>query len=284
MNVSRKYTYSASIKSELSDELINTYLIRPLAGLVVRFLFHTPITPNVVTGTAIVTGLLSAAIYTNGSATHVVIAGLLITLKDILDSADGQLARAREQYSRAGRFLDSIGDVVVNFMVLGGITFTLFRQTDSFSTIFLGFVAFMSMTLRVSYHVFYQTAYLRLEGMYEKNRLTEEILEEDKRVGAWTLRLQYIYQFVYGWQDRLMKRIDQWCRGAVETTDDRLWYGDRLGLKISGMIGLGTELFVLTLFSLLNRLEAYLIVNVCLMNTVWLSSVLYRRGILRRRL
>jgi phosphatidylglycerophosphate synthase len=32
------------------------------------------------------------------------VAGLCMTLKDLLDSADGQLARAKQMYSRFGRF------------------------------------------------------------------------------------------------------------------------------------------------------------------------------------
>jgi len=43
------YSYSASIKSNISDEPVNVYLQRPIAGLVVRLLFNTPVTPNQVT-------------------------------------------------------------------------------------------------------------------------------------------------------------------------------------------------------------------------------------------
>ena len=43
-----------------------------------------------------------------------VVAALCFYLKDIFDSADGQLARAKQLYSRHGRFLDSIGDYVVD--------------------------------------------------------------------------------------------------------------------------------------------------------------------------
>ncbi|HEX9006282.1 MAG TPA: hypothetical protein VF889_03230 [Bacteroidota bacterium] len=97
------YSYSSSVKSDISDELINTLLLRPLAGFLVRALYPTPVTPNEVTVAAIVAGLCSAGLYAVGGALATAAAGLVLTLKDILDSADGQLARAKALYSRRGR-------------------------------------------------------------------------------------------------------------------------------------------------------------------------------------
>ena len=60
-----------------------------------------------------------------------------------------------------------------------------------------------------------------------------------------------------------MYRLDEWSRSGLphgQNSDER-WYGDRTGLRLSGLMGLGTELFILMLFSLINRLDIYLIVN-----------------------
>src|SRR5512147_787705 len=114
MTGSGSYTYQASVKSDVSDELVNTYLLRPLAGGLVRILYHTPITPNQVTIAAIVTGFFGAWLYLFGTPGMTVLAGFAVTAKDLLDSADGQLARAKQLYGRAGRFIDSIGDIAVN--------------------------------------------------------------------------------------------------------------------------------------------------------------------------
>ena len=115
------YAYRSSLKSDFSDELINTYLLRPIAGLIVRLLYPTPVTPNQVTIASTVAGIVAAFFYLDGTPGAVVAAGLLVTLKDLLDSADGQLARAKGTYSRIGRFLDSIGDFVVDAAVFGAI-------------------------------------------------------------------------------------------------------------------------------------------------------------------
>ncbi len=280
----QEYTYSSSIKSTVSDELINTYVIRPLAGMIVRILYPTRISPNQLTLASTVAGFVAAGLYLHGTQMNTVIAGLAITLKDILDSADGQLARAKAQYSRKGRFLDSIGDFFVNFFVCFTITITLVQQSHSFWMILLGSLAFLGLTLRVSYHVFYQTSFLHLGDHYTANRVTEELRDEDMQQDRLTLFLQRFFQAIYGWQDSLMVKLDNWSRGGLSLSpnNDALWYGDKAGLKISGLLGLGTELFVLTICSVANELQPYFYINVGIMNGVWLTGVLYRRSLAKR--
>ena len=279
------YSYQGSIKSDRSDELINIYFLRPIAGVVVRIVFNTSITPNHLTLLSIAVGLAAACCYLVGTSGVIAVAGLLVTLKDVLDAADGQLARSRNQQSRIGRFLDSIGDFVVNGAIFGAIGFTLLRQTNSPIVLVYSMAGLLGITLRVSYHVFYQVRYLHSQRLYMNNRLDESIRNQDLRQGDLELQLQRAYQFIYGWQDRLIDRLDGWCR-RNQTTGNFIdsWYSDPLGLRLSGFIGLGSELFLLMICSLFNRLELYLALNILAMNGILLSNVLYRRFNLYRRM
>lgn len=270
------YRYSVSTKSGLSDELINTYLLRPIAGLLVRVLYSSPVTPNQVTVSAIAAGLVSAFCYLPGTPGLTAAAGLFLTLKDVLDSADGQLARAKNLFSRRGRFLDSIGDVVVNFCVFLAIAAALSRAGAPWPVFAASMAAFLSLTLRVSYHVFYQTSYLHRRNAYLLNRTSEEIRGEDLSADRVTIALQRTFLVLYGWQDALMAGIDAWSRNG-KTVGDEAWYADPAGLRWSGFLGLGTELFLLMLFSLCNELEDYLAVNLLGMNAVWAGCILYRK-------
>ncbi len=279
------YEYRKSIKSSISDELVNTYLLRPVAGLLVRVLYATSITPNQVTVASIVAGLAAAFVYLKGDPLSVAIGGLLVTTKDLLDSADGQLARAKQLYSRRGRFLDSIGDVVVNLAIFAAIGVILTERHGASEYGLLAFIGFAGTTFRVSYHVFYQTSYLHLDQKYRTNRVTEEVREEDKLTDSATLFLQRVFQWIYGWQDRLVLRIDRWCSGeSVNEEFLRRWYSDSAGLRMAGLMGMGTELFLLMICSVSNRLELYLYLNALLMNSVLLVNVVYRRFSLRQKL
>ncbi len=278
--------FKESLKSDnyYADELINIFLLRPIAAVIVRLLYPTRVTPNHVTLAAIVIGFAAAYSYTVATPVATGVAGLLITAKDILDDADGQLARAKEMYSRRGRFLDSIGDFVVNLAVFAAITYVVYQSSPSAPTIMLGFLSLLGITLRVSYHVFYQVSFLHLDNVYKLNRIAEEITEEDRKGDRVALRLQQSFLLIYGWQDRLMYKIDTWCRRGIPHEKLGDWYSDRVGLRLSGMLGFGTEYALLTACSLFNELYLYLLFNLLLMNSIWLTSVLYRRTILARKL
>ncbi|MBI4546695.1 MAG: CDP-alcohol phosphatidyltransferase family protein [Ignavibacteriae bacterium] len=288
--------FKQSLKSQsyYADELINIYLLRPLAAVIVWILYPMSITPNHVTIVAVVVGLIAAFAYMQNTPTAIAIAGLLIVAKDILDDADGQLARAKELYSRRGRFLDSIGDVVVNAALFGAITSVVYQTHPSSMTILLGVLSLLGITLRVSYHVYYQVSFFHLEDQYKLNRIIEEITEEDRKGDPVALRLQQIFLIIYGWQDRLMYRIDQWCMGNkfflkspipnLQSSISGEWYSDRFGLRLSGLLGFGTEFMLLAVCSWLNELYAYLFLNVFLMNGIWMVSVLFRKLVLRKNL
>jgi hypothetical protein len=279
------YEYEKSLKSSVSDELINVYVLRPIAGVIVRLLYNTRVTPNQVTVASTMAGLAAAAFYLQDDGRTTAIAGLLVTLKDLLDSADGQLARTKGQYTRIGRFLDSIGDFVVDAAVFGAIGWVLYASSENLWMVGLAYLGFAGITLRVSYHVFYQTSFLHLEDKYQFNRVTEEVKEEDRRGDRPALELQRVFQTIYGWQDRLMVRIDAWCRGGRGDEQFLIrWYSDGAGLRVSGFLGMGTELFLLTLCSVFNRLELYLYLNLILMNGIVILSLFYRSRILNHKL
>ena len=149
-----------------------------------------------------------------------------------------------------------------------------------------GALGFLGITLRVSYHVYYHTSYLHLKSSYTLNRLTEEIRAEDYGVDRLTFRLHTVFIWLYGWQDRLMEKIDRWSKGGKINSPEheQLWYTDLAGLRISGLLGLGTELMLLTICSILDNFELYLSLNILLMNGIWGGSIVYRRCVLSPRL
>jgi phosphatidylglycerophosphate synthase len=275
--------FKQSLKSDAhyADEVINIYLLRPIAALIVWLMYPTSITPNHVTLFAIILGFASAFAYFIGTPTAFVVAGVLIIAKDVFDDADGQLARAKHLYSRRGRFFDSIGDFAVDMAVFAAITYTVFQSQPQFEIIVLGVLSLLGITLRVSYHVFYQVSFLHLEERYKLNRITEEITEEDRAGDPVALRLQQVFVLIYGWQDKMMYRLDTWCKGNRFNQElDPAWYSDRFALRLSGFMGFGTELAILGICSMINQLHMYLVINVFLLNTIWLANILYRKLVL----
>jgi phosphatidylglycerophosphate synthase len=283
----KPYNYRDSVKSDVSDELVNVYLQRPIAGLVTRLAYSSSVTPNQLTIAATVFGLLGS-FFLLLSGPHFTAAAIFLYLKDLFDSADGQLARAKQLFSRRGRFLDSVGDFAVNAALFAAIFVLLVRrQAPPLLALLLALVGFLGVTLRVSYHVFYQTSFLHSRREYQTNRLSEEFRPGDFGEDITTVRLQKIFLCLYGWQDRLVKFIDLWSRGTSERASAAAltrWYSDTAALRLSGFLGLGTEFVLLTACLLFHNIEAYLFASIGVLNCVWATAIVSRRFVLAKKI
>ncbi len=99
------------------DALIN----RHLSLRITRVLARTPVTPNHVTATALLIGLVAAALLPLRSYPTLAIAGVLMELQSIIDSCDGELARLRFQFSKLGAWLDNVADDITDAALMVGL-------------------------------------------------------------------------------------------------------------------------------------------------------------------
>jgi archaetidylinositol phosphate synthase len=100
-------------------ELLLEVVFRPLSDVFVPVLKRTKVPPPVVVLANAATGLVAALALGRGS---LIAAAILLQVKTLLDNTDGQLARASGRVTLAGRYLDTVADLVVNaalFVALG---------------------------------------------------------------------------------------------------------------------------------------------------------------------
>ena len=253
-------------------------------GWLVRILYPTPITPNQITFLSSVLGLLSAGFYVSGKPDALVWGAVFLYGKVILDNVDGNLARARGVSSRFGRFLDSLTDFLVTLLVYIGATFYLVQETGDIGLWYLGFFALLFGFIQSTYFVFYLVSYTSSLGSYEKNRVDETITRKDEAEAeeneslVWSLKLQKLFGWVYGWQDRLVERLDFFSRKAskVSEKEEAEWYGDKGFLTAISPLCLCTNNVMLAVFSLLDQVELFFILLISVMNFYGLGLLIWK--------
>jgi phosphatidylglycerophosphate synthase len=92
-----------------------------LAGLLVRPLVATRVHPNHVTTLSLLTGLTAASLYGIADRTAANWGAALYLLTNLLDNADGELARLAGKTSVAGGFYDRLCDLVVRVSLFLGM-------------------------------------------------------------------------------------------------------------------------------------------------------------------
>lgn len=122
--------YKSSLKSIEIEEVLDLIFYRPLAFLFVKMIYKTNLTPNQVTLAAMIVGLIGGVFFMFNTHSAFVIAGLLLISYDVLDCADGMLARLKKNGTPAGRILDGMADYVVTIFAYIAIGIGLSVHSD----------------------------------------------------------------------------------------------------------------------------------------------------------
>lgn len=249
---------------------------------IVRWIYNTPVTPPQVSIIAFLVGVIAAYFLAQQKYLFVCIGALLVQVKNIFDTVDGHLARARNTPSRIGRFLDSIIDFITNLAFFIAIGWHLAKQYPPAEIWILSIVAFFSSLLQCSYYVFYTVSYIHKVNRPTESRAEETVRKDDystysePHLQKLLIILQKIFLIFYGWQDRFMIKIDRWSLKSFDNIP-RNWYLNEKLLTMTSWMGLGMQLFFISLLAILDQLYLYLWFIIIAGNLYWLFLICYRK-------
>ena len=106
------------------DGLTDTYVHRPCARPLVRLLARLAVTPNAVTLTGLLVGVMAAWQFWYATPYSALLGLLLYFVQAVVDHVDGALARLTGQASRFGRWLDVSVDTVTDVLIFVGMAVT----------------------------------------------------------------------------------------------------------------------------------------------------------------
>ena len=214
---------------------------RPFAKLFANQLKNTRFTPIHVTMLFGVSGLI--AIYCI-LKNHYFLAAFFIILKSIIDAADGELSRVKNTPSYVGRYLDSVFDIVLNFLFFMAICYV------SKTPFWMTFLAFFCIQLQGTLYNYY---YVILRNKSIGGDTTSKIFENkspralpgesQKSVDI----LFKIYTIVYGVFDKIIHTLDSDAYKAKKFPN---WF-----MTIVSLYGLGFQLLIIAGMLSLNLID-----------------------------
>ncbi len=212
---------------------------RPFALALVKILMPTKIGAYTLTTLFLITGITaSLLIYYNFILP---LASVLILLKSMLDAADGEIARQRNQPSIVGRYYDSVSDFIVNvflFFSIGHIT-----GTGTWKII----IALLLFHLQGSvYNYYYLVKRYQVKGDRTSRILEFKTPAPFPRDNPVLLKFMHlVYITIYGWQDLLIFSFDKKAMNTKELPD---WF-----LTLVSFLGLGFQLLVIAFLLLIGK-------------------------------
>jgi phosphatidylglycerophosphate synthase len=110
--------------TQLMDVWFNSLLSIRISYLLVK----TPFTPNQLTLSGLVLGVLTGWFFAQGDYINGVLGGLVLTFSGIWDCCDGDVARLKFVESDYGEFLDTMCDNIINILTFIGIAIGVAKQ------------------------------------------------------------------------------------------------------------------------------------------------------------
>ena len=214
---------------------------RPFGKFLAKQLKNTRFTPVHVTILFGISGLIAIyCILTN----HYFLAGIFIILKSGIDAADGELARLKNKPSYFGRYLDSVFDIILNFLIFMAICYI------SKTTFWFTILAFIGIQLQGTLYNYY---YVILRNKSLGGDSTSKIFEykTPKALPGETQKsvniLFKIYTIVYGGFDIIIHLLDQ---DAYKIKTFPNWF-----MTLLSLYGLGFQLLIIALMLPLGWVE-----------------------------
>jgi phosphatidylglycerophosphate synthase len=216
---------------------------RPIARIIANALKNSKFTPVDVTIAFVISGLIGVFCIIKG---YYWAAAFFLIFKSILDAADGELARIKETPSYTGRFLDSISDIILNFIIF----ITLWQLTEV--SIWWALLAFFGIQLQGTlYNYYYVILRNRFDGdttsrVFENATPIALPGEKQKNVTV----LFYIYKALYGVFDEIIYALD---RNASKGKPFPNWL-----MTLISTFGLGFQLLIISVLLVL-ELKTFII-------------------------
>lgn len=204
---------------------------RAPARLFAKTLVGTKFTAVHVTMLFMITGLYSAYFMLNG---EYLIAGLLLILKSVLDAADGELARLQKKPSYIGRYLDSVFDLILNFILF--FTINTIVQGDWWMML----IAFGAVQLQGTFFNYY---YLILRNSHVGGDTTSRVKENSFPMAlhgenqTMVNVLFVMYTIFYGGFDKVVIALDA---KAQKVQNFPNWF-----MSLVSLYGLGFQLLIM---------------------------------------
>ena len=214
---------------------------RPIGKLFANILKNTRFTPIHVTLLFGFSGLI--AIYCI-LKNYYFLASFFIILKSIIDAADGELSRLKNTPSYVGRYLDSVFDIFLNFLIFMAICYV---STSSFwMTLFAFFCIQLQGTLYNYYYVILRNKSVggdTTSKIFEYKSPRALPGESQKSVDI----LFQIYTIVYGLFDKIIHTLDS---EAYKVKTFPNWF-----MTFVSVYGLGFQLLIIAIMLPMNWIE-----------------------------
>lgn len=280
--------YLATVKSVDVEEPIDLWVHRPIAYLLARALYPTPVSPDFVTLMSIVFGVASGVCIWREFPHHMQLGGLLLFASAVVDCADGQLARMRKTSSAWGRALDGSADLVTIAAVAPATLAAIWRMHatpvwHAYLAMALGVATLVTSSWHTTLYDHYKNVLLRVTGPsadaddYEAAAARHAAAGEEGGRPFVRRVVGPIYRFYLKGQRDVVLGYDPYTSTRLtlfppyESIDGKAFRDASIAtMRVwRGLFGFGSLVFGIAFFVAIERPDVYLVLRFVVLNAIF---------------
>jgi hypothetical protein len=274
--------YKSSLKGYDVEELLDIFFYRPLSFLFVKLIYSTDITPNQISIVSMLFGILTGVMFGFGTHQFFIFGAIALLISNVLDCADGQLARLKKNGTGIGRIIDGFIDYITGLSIYVGIGIGLSIATGDYLYVWVitaigGFSRVLQNMLFDNYRNMY------MANVYNKGSNLDKEIEEysrlkriiDKTKGRFVEKfLVNIYIKYAGVQNNAAKNE------KMNVPSEEYKSKNIMLLRAWSWIGSTTHLTAVMIACFFNRMDAYLWITFTLGNLILFILYIVQKKVL----
>lgn len=291
----QSHTLESTYKARDVEGVLDLLFYRPLAYQFARVAARLKLTPVAVTVLGGICGIFAGHLYFYRDLRVNVVGMILHVIANLLDNADGQLARLLNQKSRAGRVIDSLFDHMIFLSIYAHLGLRCLFEGAGPAIAVLVIAAGLSHALQGAAADYFRNAYLYfVKGRARADWDSASSLRREYRLlswgkAAWQKFLLGLY-INFTWQQELLSPRLRRLREVAEAEFPaampdvlREHYREnaRPMLRWWGLLMTNTRMFFLFLFLILDRPSWFFWMEVSAMNLLLLFLILRQEDMSR---
>jgi len=280
-------TLESTYKARDVEGILDLWFYRRLGFQLARLCAALKLTPVTVTVFGGICGIWAGHLYFYRDLRTNVVGMILHVIANLLDNADGQLARLLNQKSRNGRVIDSVFDHLIFLSIYIHLGLRCLFSGASPAIALLVLAAGLSHALQGAAADYFRNAYLyfvkgRARSDWDSSRtLREEYRHLSWRTDAWQKLMLALY-INFTWQQELLSPKLRRLRDVTEREfpsnvpgDLREHYREnaRPMLRWWGLLMTNTRMFFLFLFLVLDRPAWFFWLEITILNLLLLVLI-----------
>ncbi len=276
-----KLDYKASLKGTDAEEILDLLIYRPISFQFVKLIYPTNITPNQISTVALIFGVLAGVFYTFSTDLMFVFAAISFFICNVLDCADGQLARLKKNGTRIGRVVDGLIDYITAISTFVGIAIGYSLSENPLFVWAITVFAAFSRALQNMYFDNYRNLYLRY--VYNiVNDVNSDIKEfEEDLAGLKRMKGRYVAKllvFIYLKYCYLQKAVTKDI--VYDVTPEEYKRKNKFLLRCWSWLGSTTHLTLAIVLTLFFRVDLYLLITVTIGNIAFIILFIVQKIVL----